>query len=46
MSTKKLSETPLVHETAQVSDSTLGRYTEIAERCRVSRGRRSATIPT
>lgn len=33
---KRLSETPLVHETAEVSQSTLGRYTEIAERCRVS----------
>lgn len=32
----RLSETPLVHETASVSGSTLGRYTEIAERCRVS----------
>ena len=31
----KLSEQPLVHETAEVSDSTLGRYTAIAERCRV-----------
>lgn len=33
---KRLSESPLVHETAEVSDSTLGRYTEIAERCRVT----------
>ena len=33
---KKLSETPFVHETAEVSASSLGRYTEIAERCRVS----------
>ncbi len=33
---KRLSETPLVHQTAEVNDSTLGRYTEIAERCRVS----------
>jgi phosphonate metabolism protein (transferase hexapeptide repeat family) len=33
--TKKLSEAPLVHETADVQASTLGRYTEIAERCRV-----------
>ncbi len=32
----KLSETPLVHETAQVENSTLGRYTEIAEHSRVS----------
>lgn len=31
----KLSETPLVHPTAEVSGSTLGRYTEIADRCRV-----------
>lgn len=31
----RLSETPLVHETADVQASTLGRYTEIAERCRV-----------
>lgn len=32
---KKLSETPLIHPTAEVSDSVLGRYTKIAERCRV-----------
>jgi len=32
----KLSEKPLVHETAQVSGSTLGRYTEIDEGCIVS----------
>lgn len=31
----KLSETPLVHETALVVASTLGRYTEIGEGCRV-----------
>lgn len=31
----KLSETPLVHPTAEVVDSVLGRYTEIGERCRV-----------
>lgn len=31
----KLSEAPLVHETADLQASTLGRYTEIAERCRV-----------
>jgi phosphonate metabolism protein (transferase hexapeptide repeat family) len=31
----KLSETPLVHPTAEVSGTTLGRYTEIAERCRI-----------
>lgn len=33
---KKLSEQPLIHATAEVSDSVLGRYTEVAERCRVS----------
>ena len=32
----KLSETPLVHETAIVEASRLGRYTEVTERCRVS----------
>ena len=32
----KLSETPLVDPTARVTDSRLGRYTEIAERCRIS----------
>lgn len=32
----RLSETPLVHPTAEVHGSVLGRYTEIAERCRVS----------
>lgn len=32
----KYSETPLIHPTAEVEASTLGRYTEIAERCRVS----------
>ncbi len=31
----RLSEKPLVHPTAEVSGSTLGRYTEIADRCRV-----------
>ncbi|PSJ57321.1 DapH/DapD/GlmU-related protein [Pseudaminobacter soli (ex Li et al. 2025)] len=31
----KLSEQPLVHPTAEVSQSTLGRYTEIADRSRV-----------
>jgi len=30
-----LSETPLVHPTAEVVASTLGRYTEISERCRI-----------
>ena len=33
---KNLSEKPYVHETAEVHDTTLGRYTEISERCRVS----------
>ncbi len=33
---KKLSEKPFIHETAQVSDTTLGRYTEIDEGCIVS----------
>lgn len=32
----KLSETPFVHETATVEASTLGRFTEIAERSRIS----------
>jgi hypothetical protein len=32
----KLSETPLVHPTAVVRDSKLGRYTEIDERCQIS----------
>ncbi|AJY45444.1 DapH/DapD/GlmU-related protein [Martelella endophytica] len=32
----KLSETPLIHETASVTDSTLGRYTEVSERCRIA----------
>jgi hypothetical protein len=32
----KLSEHPLIHPTAQVVSSTLGRYTEIAEHCKVS----------
>jgi phosphonate metabolism protein (transferase hexapeptide repeat family) len=32
----RLSEQPLVHPTAQVSASSLGRYTEIAERAKVS----------
>ena len=31
----KYSEKPLSHPTAEVSGSTLGRYTEIADRCRV-----------
>ena len=32
----RLSETPLIHPTAVVSDARLGRYTEIDENCRVS----------
>lgn len=32
----RLSHAPLVHPTASVTGSTLGRYTEIAERCRIS----------
>lgn len=32
---KNLSEIPSIHPTAEVSQSTLGRYTEIAERCRI-----------
>lgn len=32
----KLSEKPSIHETATVEQSTLGRYTEVAERCRIS----------
>ena len=32
----KLSTTPLVHTTAEVSDTRLGRYTEIAPHCRIS----------
>ncbi|KFB11383.1 DapH/DapD/GlmU-related protein [Nitratireductor basaltis] len=32
----KLSETPLVHETADVTGSTFGRFTEIGERSRVN----------
>ena len=35
MSTR-LSVEPLVHPTAEVSDTTLGLYTEVAERCRIS----------
>ena len=31
--TPRLSETPLVHPTAGVTGSSLGRYTEVAERC-------------
>ena len=32
----KLSENPLIHESALVRDSTLGRYTEIDERCQIA----------
>ncbi len=32
----KLSENPLIHKSALVRDSTLGRYTEIDERCQVA----------
>ena len=32
----KLSEVPLIHPTADVKDSTIGRYTEIFERCQIS----------
>lgn len=32
----KLSEQPLIHETARVIDCTIGRYTEVADRCRLS----------
>lgn len=34
--TAKLSEQPAIHETASVRNSTLGRYTEVAERTRIS----------
>ena len=33
---KGLSETPQIHPSAQVTDATLGRYTEIAEGCRIA----------
>ncbi|MBB5665779.1 hypothetical protein GGE68_004002 [Rhizobium leguminosarum] len=33
---RKLGIEPYVHETADVSDSTFGRYTEVSERCRIS----------
>lgn len=32
----KLSETPLIHTTADVRNTTIGRYTEIYERCSIS----------
>jgi phosphonate metabolism protein (transferase hexapeptide repeat family) len=33
--TKKLGEKPYIDPTARVSNSTLGRYTEVSERCRI-----------
>ena len=33
---RKLGIEPYFHETASVSDSTFGRYTEVSERCRIS----------
>ena len=33
----KLSETPVVHPTAEVHDATLGRYTEVGANCHVNR---------
>jgi phosphonate metabolism protein (transferase hexapeptide repeat family) len=33
---KKLGETPVVHETAKVTQSTLGRYTEVGAHCHVA----------
>jgi phosphonate metabolism protein (transferase hexapeptide repeat family) len=32
---QKLSEEPTIHPTASVNQSTLGRYTEVGERCRI-----------
>jgi phosphonate metabolism protein (transferase hexapeptide repeat family) len=32
----RLSETPFIHPSAQVTDSTLGRYTEIGEGCHIA----------
>ena len=32
----KLSEAPLIHSTDSVERTTLGRYTEVAERCRIA----------
>ncbi|MFP3543268.1 DapH/DapD/GlmU-related protein [Rhizobium sp. SIMBA_035] len=34
--TRQIGEKPYIHETASVSDATLGRYTEVSERCRIS----------
>ncbi|MFN3546714.1 MAG: DapH/DapD/GlmU-related protein [Mesorhizobium sp.] len=36
MKPTKLSPEPLVHPTAEISNSTLGRYTEVAEFCQIS----------
>jgi phosphonate metabolism protein (transferase hexapeptide repeat family) len=33
----KLSETPVIHETARVKDSVLGKYTEVGAHCHVNR---------
>ena len=33
----KLSETPVIHETARVRDSVLGKYTEVGAHCHVNR---------
>ncbi|PDT16968.1 acetyltransferase [Rhizobium sp. J15] len=33
---RKLDIEPYIHATAEVSDSTFGRYTEVSERCRIS----------
>ena len=33
---KKLGETPFIHETAKVTQSTLGRYTEVGAHCHVA----------
>ncbi|MBC7149482.1 MAG: acetyltransferase [Rhizobium sp.] len=33
--TRKLGLAPYIHESARVSNSTLGRYTEVSERCRL-----------
>lgn len=35
----RLSETPLVHDSASVVDSTLGRYTEVGANCRLAHSR-------
>ncbi|WP_064681564.1 DapH/DapD/GlmU-related protein [Rhizobium bangladeshense] len=33
---RKLDIEPYIHKTAEVSDSTFGRYTEVSDRCRIS----------